>query len=107
MGKYLIVFVTLFVGACSNLPQPPISFNKKTVIIPRITPVKLREVDWMTISMYNIDETITTLQSKGQPATVFGLSGQDYEDISVNFEAMRDYIKAQQRIIDAYEEYLK
>tara|TARA_X000001036_G_scaffold9970_1_gene8840 strand:+ start:512 stop:841 length:330 start_codon:yes stop_codon:yes gene_type:complete len=65
----------------------------------------MQEVKWIIVTEENLDEVIADLKKSGQPLAIFGLSGQGYENLSVNFSAIRALVQQQQTIIAAYKQY--
>ena len=99
----------LLLSSCASVP-PSITVSTKpiekpTLIVPPVDTLVMQEVKWIIVTEENLDEVIADLKKSGQPLAIFGLSGQGYENLSVNFSAIRALVQQQQTIIAAYKQY--
>jgi hypothetical protein len=105
--------LTLFVllSACSTSPPVEIlELNTKPVdrpalILPQADEVRMRPIEWIIITPENQETVFSQLKEDGKPASLFGLPGSGYEDISRNINDIRRYIEQQDTIILAYQNY--
>jgi len=99
---------------CSLAGQPPreIAVSAKPVEkpqlnLPPVDKLNMRPVDWVIITEENLEQKLTELRGTGQPIAIFGLSGEGYENLGLNFSDIRAMVQQQQAIILAYESYYK
>ena len=67
----------------------------------------MRNVEWIIITEENLEARLEELRGTGQPIAVFGLTGEGYENLGLNFSDIRALVQQQQAIILAYENYYK
>ena len=67
--------------------------------------LNLRDVNWIVINEDNVDQVIATLAKSGQPFAIYGLTGDGYGKLGLNFSDIRALVQQQQAIIAAYEGY--
>ena len=94
----------LLLSSCASVP-PSITVSTKpiekpTLIVPPVDTLVMKEVKWIIVTEENLDEVIADLKKSGQPLAIFGLSGQGYENLSVNFSAIRALVQQQQIALD-------
>ena len=100
---------------CSSLGvQPPreITVSSKPVdkpelTLPPIDEVNMRPVEWIIITEENLEQRLEELRGTGQPIAIFGITGEGYENLGLNFSDIRAMVQQQQAIIVAYENYYK
>lgn len=73
--------------------------------MPPVDELSLREVEWIIISEDNIEEKLAKLKARGIPLGLFSLTGDGYENLSLNLSDIRALVQQQQSIIMAYENY--
>ena len=102
--------LVLLLTACGNT-QPQIidvrsrPINKPTLTLPPVDGLSLRPVEWVVINEDNLEEKIAELTKGGRPLAMFVLTGDGYENLSMNFSDIRALVQQQQAIIVAYENY--
>ena len=101
--------VALLISGCST-PVKRIEVSAKPVErpsleLPKADELNLKEVDWIVVTEDNYQEVFDKIRSSGRPVALFALTDKGYENISVNFSAIRSYIQQQQAIILAYKNY--
>ena len=103
--------LVLALTACSQLPQQiEVStkpLDKPELTLPPVDEIRQRNVDWVVINIENMEEKIAELTATGQPLALFVLTGEGYENLSLNFSDIRALVQQQQAIIVAYENYYK
>ena len=67
--------------------------------------LRLRNVRWIVLNHENIEEKLKELEAKGIPIGLYVLTGEGYENLSLNFGDIRALVQQQQAIIVAYENY--
>ena len=68
-------------------------------------PIKMDELNWIIITSENADEVFAKLKENNTDPVLFGLTDDEYEDLSMNFAQIRNYIIQQNFILDKYKEY--
>jgi hypothetical protein len=101
--------VALLISGCTT-PVKRIEVSTTPVERPKLElppadELNLKEVDWLVVTEDNIEEVFNEIRSTGRPVALFALTDKGYENISVNFSAIRSYIQQQQAIIIAYKNY--
>ena len=74
-------------------------------MLPPVDEVTLRPVEWVIITEDNLEEKLEELRGTGQPIAIFGLTGEGYENLGLNFSDIRALVQQQKEIILAYENY--
>ena len=96
-------------AACSTQPQQieisskPI--DKPTLSLPPVDELNMRKLEWIVINEGNVDAVIARLAASGKPFSIYGLTGDGYGDLGLNFSDIRALVQQQQAIIAAYEGY--
>ena len=75
--------------------------------MPRVDELRMREVNWIVINKDNVEEIFADLKNKNIPVGVYALTGEQYENLGLNFSDIRALVQQQQAIIVAYEKYYK
>ena len=106
--------LVLTLMGCSLAQQPTreIAISSKPVdkpelVLPPVDEVNMRNVEWIIITEENLEARLEELRGTGQPIAVFGLTGEGYENLGLNFSDIRALVQQQQAIILAYENYYK
>ena len=100
-------------GCSLNPPTPQeITVSAKPVEkpqlnLPPVDELNMRPVDWVIITEENLEEKLTELRGSGKPIAIFGINGEGYENLGLNFSDIRAMVQQQQAIILAYENYYK
>lgn len=81
--------------------------DKPELVLPNPEGIRMKNVEWVLITVDNFEEKVAELQATGRPVVFFALTDEGYENISMNFSSIRAYIQQQQAIIVAYENYYK
>ena len=107
LGFGLVILLT----ACSQSPQT-IEISAKPIpkpelTLPAVDELNLKEVNWIVINEDNLDSVISTLAQSGKPFAIYGLTGDGYANLGLNFSDIRALVQQQQAIIAAYEGYYK
>lgn len=110
LTKSVLGFTILIsLAACSTKPQvievsaKPI--DKPTLTLPPVDELNMRKLEWIVINEDNVDAVIARLAASGKPFAIYGLSGDGYGDLGLNFSDIRALVQQQQAIIAAYEGY--
>ena len=96
-------------AACSSQPQQieistkPVT--KPTLTLPSVDEINMRDIEWIVINEDNVEEVIADFKSRGKPFAIYGLTGDGYGALGLNFSDIRALVMQQQAIILAYENY--
>ena len=111
LGYGLVLVALLTLSGCGSMPQKievsakPI--EKPELVLPDADGLRMKEVKWVLLTPENFEEKLKDFEKSGRPIVFFALTDEGYENISMNFSAIRAYIQQQQAIIAAYENYYK
>lgn len=100
--------IALLSGCSSTTKRIEVSatpIERPKLILPDADELALKDFEWIVINEDNYEEVFERLKSDGRPVALFALTDNGYENISVNFSAIRSYIQQQQAIIIAYKNY--
>ena len=81
--------------------------QKPDLTLPPVDELRLRDVTWIVINENNVEQVMQTLAESGQPFAIYGLTGDGYANLGLNFSDIRALVQQQQAIIAAYEGYYK
>lgn len=73
--------------------------------LPDADELSLRPVEWIVINKDNYETVFAELEQSSKPVALFALTGEGYENLSLNFSDIRQLVQQQKSIIMAYEEY--
>jgi hypothetical protein len=101
--------IALLISGCSTpvkrIEVSTTPVERPKLELPEADELNLKEIDWIVVTEDNYEEVFDKIKSSGRPVALFALTDQGYENISVNFSAIRSYIQQQQAIIIAYKNY--
>ena len=101
--------LTIGLSACSSTPEiieyTPTPIDRPTLILPPTEVLDLELVDWVIITVDNIDEELEKLKSTGQPVSLFTLDADGYTALSINMAQLLELVSQQKAVIVAYENY--
>ena len=103
--------ILLLAGCLGTTPQPieistkPV--DKPNLTLPPVDELRFRNVEWIVLNNENVEEKLKELEAKGIPVGLYALTGEGYENLSLNFSDIRALVQQQQAIIVAYENYYK
>lgn len=109
--KILLVLISsLLITGCSFFKTvDPVVIKTEEVErvklnLPDPKPVNLKDIDWYVITPENQEELFLGLKESFDPV-LYGLTDEDYEDISKNMVILRNYIMELRMILDKYRDY--
>jgi hypothetical protein len=108
--KYAVIAVSLLVlTACASTKDPivtnPVVQQKSKLVLPTPRSVKQQNVEWIVITRENVDKKLAELEAKGGKVTLFAVTPDGYEKLSLNSAELRRYIEQQNAVIRAMREY--
>lgn len=103
-----IILVGIILTSCSRVQKietvktevkrAPLNLDKPAI-------PEQEELNWIIINSENAEEVFAKLKENNTDPVLFGLTDDEYEDLSKNFAQIRNYIIQQNFIIDKYKEY--
>lgn len=75
------------------------------LVLPEADEYSHRTVEWVIITPDNAQEIFAELANTGRPIALIGLTGDEYELLTLNVADQQLLIKQLNAIIDAYQEY--
>jgi len=97
-----------FLTSCSSVKKietVKTEVKRAPLNLDRPEPIVMDELNWIIINSENAEEVFAKLKEKGTDPVLFGLTDDEYEDLSMNFAQIRNYIIQQGFVIDKYKEY--
>ena len=68
-------------------------------------PLKPKDIQWFVITPENQEQVFAELKEKRYSVVLYGLTDDDYQDLSMNLAKLRAFIMEQKAIIEAYKDY--
>jgi hypothetical protein len=106
--KKLLLALPLLLAACGSQPtviSRPVIHERPPFVPPTITPVQQQPVEWAVITRENSQDKFRALEARSGSSTVFALSPQGYQNLSLNVAELRRYIEQQNSVIAAMRRY--
>ena len=104
-----LIPITFLISGCSTWNRifydEPVQVQRTELILPDVDPLQLDTIKWNIITPANAQEIFDILEKNGEPQVLFGLTGQDYENASVNQAKTLMFIRQQNAIIKALKDY--
>jgi len=104
----LSLILITFLTSCSRVQKietVKTEVKRAPLNLDRPEPIAMDELNWIIINSENAEEVFAKLKEQGTDPVLFGLTDDEYEDLSKNFAQIRNYIIQQNFIIDKYKEY--
>ena len=104
------VLAALLAG-CAGTPAPTtaiVQIEKPTMMLPNVDQVRLKDVEWNVITRDakpGAAGHIDTVWKKTSKDSLFAVSSNGYEDMSVNVAELTKVIRQLQLQVQAYKEY--
>lgn len=83
--------------------EKPIEKTPLNLSLP--DPLKISRTRWIIITKDNAQRVFEELEKSGSDPVIFGISDKGYEEMSMSFAQIRNFISSQQQIILKYKEY--
>jgi len=108
--KNLLMGFAVSVGLLSCSAINPIEVKTvqedKTVLgLANPKPISAKDVSWIVITPENAAKIFNDMESNGYDLVLFGLTDDSYENLSLNLNNIRSFIKQQRDIITSYKTY--
>lgn len=118
LNALLLLLLTSTLSGCASLfgwfgsseevkPVEVISkpIEKTPLNIQPPTPLELSKPTWIIVTRDNAQEVFDRLEKEGSDPVIFGLPDKGYENLSIDFAEIRNFISTQRNIIIQYQEY--
>jgi hypothetical protein len=106
--KKLILALPLVLAACggtSTVVSRPVLHERAPFVPPAITPAQQQPIEWVVVTRDNSQDKFRELEARTGSSTVFALSPQGYQNLSLNVAELRRYIEQQNSVISAMRKY--
>lgn len=108
----ILCVLPLVLSACSNFStqREIIEVAAKPVervplALPEIPPLIIDTPEWIIVTPNNVDAVWEQLGKDRKDIVIFGLTDDGYEQLSLDFAEMRNYIAQQKQVILQYKKY--
>lgn len=81
------------------------AIDRAPLVLPHIDEVDLDDIRWELITEENVIEAFKQLEEKGYDPVIFGITDDDYENLSLNQAKTFKLIMQQQAVINALKDY--
>jgi hypothetical protein len=103
------VLLALTLAGCAStkdtLVVKPQVVERPKLEIPSPSPVQQLQFEWVVITKDNYEKKFKEIESKGGTVTLFALTPQGYQNLSMNVAEMRRFMQQQQAVIAALKKY--
>lgn len=104
----LLLIPIIGLNACSSVKPlqcetKPIERAPLSIADPQ--PLDLSPVRWKIITRENIDRVWQEIENSGNEVVLFAITSDGYEQLALDFAAIRNHINQQRTIILKYKEY--
>ena len=89
-----------FINKNNIIPEEQVKLN-----IPEVRPVRMKRIEWKVVTRTNVNEILTEMERRGRNPVIFGISDDDYENLSINMLELLNYIESNDKILDEYRKY--
>lgn len=79
--------------------------EKTHLDIEEPAPLDAKPIGWIIITRENAEEVFAQLEAEGKHVVLFGLTSDDYRDLSLTIADLRTILVTQKEIIVKYKEY--
>lgn len=88
-----------------NIEIQRVEVTKTPLDLSLPEPAKMRKVKWVIITPENAKEVFEQLKLDKTDMVLFSLTDEDYENLSLNFIDIRNFVIANRLIVNKYKEY--
>lgn len=110
-NTYFLSFVllSLVLSGCAStkdtLVVKPQVVERPKLEVPAPAPVQQLQFEWIVITKENYEKKFKEIESKGGTVTLFALTPQGYQNLSMNVSELRRFMQQQQAVIAALKKY--
>lgn len=103
----IISIISIIILGCSTkqieIKSEPVQRTKLNLQQPM--PISLDKVEFTIITEDNQKQVFSELQKQNKDKVLYGLSEEDYKNLSLNISKIKGYIIEQKSIINSYKDY--
>jgi len=105
------IVLSLMLAGCAGTPAPTtaiVQVEKPAMMLPSVDQVRLKDVEWHVITRDAKPESpghIDSVWKKATKDSLFAVTSNGYENMSLNVGELTKVIKQLQSQIEAYKEY--
>lgn len=105
MKKTFLLLLILSCTGCSglNIFSSPVERLPLQVYNPK--KLNMKKVEFIVIHRKNAEEVFNKMEERGEQPVLIGLSGDNYKNLSLNTEDIKEFMIIQKDIIEAYRKY--
>lgn len=108
MKKIALIVASLFLISCSTVDKietvaKPIEITPLN--LPDPAPIEMQDIQWKVITEDNMKTVFAYLKSKKIDPVLFAVTDVDYENLSINFANIRNYIIKYRSLLKQYRMY--
>ncbi len=107
--KYIaLVAVMLALTGCGTTEKllvKPQVVERPKLEVPQPQPVQQLPFEWMVITRQNAEQKFAEIEAQGGVVTLFALTPQGYQNLSMNVAELRRFMQQQQAVIGAMKKY--
>jgi hypothetical protein len=100
-----ILLLSSCAGAVKEISTFKIEKKREPLAIEDPSPLQLQNVEWIIITKDNAEEVFEKIKSSGGEYSLFALTDNGYEKLSLNFADIRNKLAEQRQIILSYKDY--
>jgi uncharacterized lipoprotein YajG len=108
MKKIVLLSIALLLAGCASGPKvlvAPEMVERPKITLPPALPAEQSNVEWVIITRDNVDQKLKAIEKKNGTVSLFALTSQGYQNLSMNIAELRRYIQQQNAIIAALKDY--
>lgn len=81
------------------------AIERQPLAIKDPEPLAPKKIEWFVITPENYEKIFAKIEKGKYDLVLYGLTDDDYQDLSINLAQLRKYIMEQRAIISSYKEY--
>jgi hypothetical protein len=109
LNVLVLLILTMFLTSCGTAVKQLDIFKtevpKPNLALADPDPIVLEKIEWIFITSENQEEIFAKLQESNIDQVLFGLTDEQYENLSKNNAQLRAYIVELKEILNQYREY--
>jgi hypothetical protein len=109
MKKILVLPLLFVLGACASAGPKvfvaPEMIDRPKITLPDTPPALQTNLEWHIITRANAEQKLKEIESKQGTVTLFALTSQGYQNLSMNTAELRRYIQQQNATMAALKQY--
>jgi hypothetical protein len=109
MKRIIIIATALGLSGCASTGQTPLIkpqiVEKPKFEVPAPHPIQSMAFEWVVITKDNFELKFKEIENKNGSVTLFAMTPQGYQNLSMNVAEMRRYMQQQNAVIAAMKKY--